>query len=144
LFADKGRLKMYVNIKKQKIKDSKEVYQLLKNIYKIGNEDKHKERFYVLGFNSNNVVLYADLIAIGTVNYCQPIVRECLRQAIIKNAVSIIVSHNHPSGTLQPSDQDLNFTRELKKICKILDINLMDHIIYTENDYYTMAEQGQL
>src|SRR3990167_5770577 len=92
-------------------------------------EEKHKEYFYSLGLDSQNRVLYVCLEAFGTINSCVPYTREILRNAIIKNAVSIIIAHNHPSGTIVPSADDSNFTRRLKEACKIVECNLLDHVI---------------
>lgn len=106
-------------------------------------EEKHKEYFYVMGLNAQNVVLYIDLVTMGTVNQANPIVRECVRVAILKNAVSIIVSHNHPSGESAPSNHDKEFTVNLSQACKVLGINLLDHIIVGDG-YYSFSDNMAL
>ncbi len=115
----------------------KEVYNLLSK------EDKHKEVVYVAGLDNRNRILYIDLVTFGTVNHASPVIRETLRQAIIRNAVSIIVCHNHPSGSSTPGPDDNSFTKKLKNACDVLGINLLDHIIL--GDYtYSYADEGKL
>ena len=65
-----------------------------------------------------------------------------LATALKCGANGIILSHNHPSGSLQPSNEDTNITQKLKEACKILDLDLLDHIIYTTNGYYSYADNG--
>ena len=101
----------------------------------------HRECFYSIGMNAKHEILYIELCAVGTVNQAVPFIREILRTAILKNAVSIIVSHNHPSGDPAPSAQDNKFTEELKAGSRILGINLLDHLILGDN-YYSYADQG--
>lgn len=112
------------------ITTSTEAYKVFKAVLDMrGEEDAHKECFYTMGLNSQNSVLFVDLNAIGTINYCGSVVREAVRQAIVKHAASIIVCHNHPSGNTDPSKEDNIFTDNLAKACKVLGIALLDHII---------------
>lgn len=106
-------------------------------------EDRHREVFYVAGLDSRNRVLYIDLVTLGTVNTASPVIRETLRQGIIRNAVSVIVCHNHPSGKTQPSREDDEFTRKLNEACELLGIKLLDHIILGD-DVYSYADNGKL
>jgi len=64
--------------------------------------------------------------------------------ALQASASSIIVAHNHPSGNLKPSENDRKMTDKINGACKLLDINLLDHIILTTDSYYSFAEEGQL
>lgn len=70
--------------------------------------------------------------------------RRILRQALYDEATGIILAHNHPSGTLKPSEQDIHITQKLKEACKILDINLLDHLIVSQTSYYSFADEGIL
>jgi DNA repair protein RadC len=79
----------------------------------------------------------------GTVNRAAPVIRECYRQAIIKNATAIIACHNHPSGDTTPSPEDKQFTRELADAGKILGVRLLDHIILGDN-FYSFADSMTL
>lgn len=73
--------------------------------------------------------------AIGTVNQVQVFCRDIFREAIKRNAVSIIICHNHPSNELECSKEDINMTYKIKKAGKILAIPLLDHIIITKDSY---------
>jgi DNA repair protein RadC len=79
-------------------------------------------------------------IAHGTVNGARYSNREILQKALLIGAVNIIVTHNHPSGILDPSDSDMKGTKNLCEACKIIGIDLLDHIIVTREWYYSFAE----
>ena len=133
---------MLIQSEQKKVTKAEDIYHVLLAIEKATpEEDKHKERFYAIGLNSQNVILYVDLVALGTVNYCVPAVRECLRLGITKNAAGLIVAHNHPSGNTEPSSADREYTSKIKEACKLVGISLLDHVIYTENNgYYSFAD----
>lgn len=109
-------------------------------------EDAHKEFAYVMGLNARNVVLFVDLITIGTVTYAAPAIRECYRQAIVKNAAAIIFCHNHPSGDTVPSAEDNDFTRKMSEAGRVLGVKMLDHIIVadTSSNFYSYADEGRL
>lgn len=72
-------------------------------------------------------------------------VRIILQYALKSNACSIIVSHNHPSGNLEPSNADIQITKKIKEAAKLMDISLLDHLIITTGDkYYSMADKGMI
>ena len=91
------------------------------------------DREYCIGLylNSRNQVIAHHVISIGTANAAMVHPREVFKLAIMKNACSIIVAHNHPSGGTDPSDADLNITKRLVDAGKILGIEIKDHIIIT-------------
>jgi DNA repair protein RadC len=129
---------------KTKIHNAQDIAEVFRAILKNRpEEDAHKECLYVAGLDSQNRILYVDLVTMGTINSANPVIREVFRLAIMKNAVSIIVSHNHPSGDSTPSGQDINFTRELMKAGKILGVSLLDHIIIGY-DIHSFADNGIL
>ncbi len=68
--------------------------------------------------------------------------RVIFATALKATATSVIVSHNHPSGNLQPSSEDIRLTKKLKEAGKLLEIEVHDHLIVTENSFYSMAEEG--
>ena len=69
--------------------------------------------------------------------------RRIIKEALLCNATAIILFHNHPSGNPAPSASDMNETNKLKKACDIFDISLLDHIILSDNSYYSFAEETQ-
>lgn len=126
----------------EQITSSKDVEKIFKNLYALlSEEDKHKEVFYVAGLDAQNRIQYIDLVTLGTINSASPVIREVVRQAIIKNSVSIIACHNHPSGDNQPSKEDNFFTKKLKEACVVLSITLLDHIILADS-YYSYSDNG--
>lgn len=105
-------------------------------------EEQHKEYFYMIGLNSKNIIQVIDLISFGTVNQAGVYIREIVRTAIIKNCVSVIVFHNHPSGEITPSREDRNITGKIRQALKLLDIQLLDHVIIgsEEAGFYSLSD----
>jgi DNA repair protein RadC len=94
-----------------------------------------KEHYWVLLLTSDKHLLGISQTNSGTVVGVDIYVREVLQLALVTNAVSIILVHNHPSGNLEPSDADIEITRKLKEIGKFMNITLKDHLIITSEDY---------
>jgi DNA repair protein RadC len=70
--------------------------------------------------------------------------RELLRQALLAQATSVILCHNHPSGSLRPSKEDDELTRRAAEACKMMGIKFLDHLIVADNNYFSYTEQGKL
>lgn len=109
---------------------------------KLGVADR--EVFGVLYLDSKNALIKDEVLFMGTTTFCAVLPREVMRQALLNNAVSIILYHNHPSGNCEPSDTDRNMTRELVRKLKEIDINLIDHIIVAGLKTYSFDEKGLL
>jgi DNA repair protein RadC len=104
---------------------------------------KKQEYFCSLNLDGSGAILSARIITIGLLNHSLVHPRETFRDAIIDGASSIIVVHNHPSGTLEPSPQDISITRQLTESGDILGIRVLDHIIITkDNRSYSFKEHG--
>ena len=95
------------------------------------NEDR--EFFIVLGLDSQNKVLYRDITSIGTLNSSLVHPREVFKTACMRSANSIIIAHNHPSGSLEPSQNDIDVFKRLKKAGEILDIKIVDTLIISKD-----------
>ncbi len=104
--------------------------------------DLKKERFVLLLLDKRNAI--SDMIDIdyGTVDKANPYIRDIIQTAIRYNAPSIIVAHNHPSGSATPSKDDRTFTKSLMMAAKATDISLFDHIIIGDNSYFSFADEG--
>ncbi len=102
------------------------------------------EEFWVAALNSKKEVIAAACLFRGTVNHCPFHPRDVFRFAYLHNAVSIVVAHNHPSGDVRPSSEDLNVTGQLLQIAVILQVPLNDHLIVSGNKYFSFLESGQL
>lgn len=106
--------------------------------------DLPHEEFWVLFLNRANQVLYAECVSKGGVSGTLVDVRLILKPAIESLATSIIMAHNHPSGSIRPSQQDISLTKKIKEAARLVDIALQDHIIIGENTYYSFSDQGTL
>ena len=91
--------------------------------------------------NKLNIVSYSD-VARGDISKSLLNPREIFKRALVSNAKSIIIAHNHPSGNVIPSEQDKMATAKLKKAGEVLDIKLLDHIIISDKDYYSFYENN--
>lgn len=107
-------------------------------------QDLLHEEFHILYLNRRNVVLHHGVISKGGMSATVVDVRIILKEALALNAVSIILAHNHPSGNLQPSDQDNAMTKKIQDAAKIMDISVLDHIIVAGSGYYSYADEGRL
>lgn len=126
---------------REKITCSRDTYDILKRIY---SDDKieYIEEFYVLLLNRANKVLGWMKVSLGGITGTVADPRIIFQAALLSNATSIIISHNHPSGNLQPSQADINLTRKIKDAGTILDITLLDHVIVTTEAFYSFADEG--
>lgn len=102
------------------------------------------EEAWVIFLNSNNEVITIDMLSKGTLNNTAIDSRTILRQALLKNASAIILSHNHPSGNECPSRADIGLTDNLRKACSLLDIPLLDHIIIGDGAYFSFSDEQTL
>lgn len=114
--------------------------------YLILQAAKHRrqEVFSVLFLNSQNCVLEYREMAHGTANECRVYPREIARAALELGAVSVILTHNHPSGSLHPSQADQVLTKAIKDALGLIDVNVLDHIITGGGSALSMAEQGAM
>ncbi len=103
-----------------------------------------KERFVVFILNTRNVVQAVEFISEGTLNASLVHPREVFRAAVLGIGASIIVAHNHPSGNLEPSREDIDITNQLREAGRIIGIPLHDHLLFTEHGYTSFAERGLL
>ena len=123
-----------------KITSSKAVFEIMLPL--LG-ELPHEE-FWVLYLNNSNKVLYKAQLSKGGMTSTIVDLRMLFKTAFEQNATSIILTHNHPSGKLVASEQDIQITKRIKLACQQLDITLLDHIIITETSYYSFADEGML
>lgn len=103
-----------------------------------------RERFKVMYLDMGNNVLGIHETSAGTLSGCLVDVRHVLAIALKVNACSIILCHNHPSGNLNASHQDIQITEKVREAGKILDVGVLDHIILTSEGYTSMTDEGQM
>jgi len=123
----------------EKVVTSHEAYEILKKIYP---SLEHREYFYMLCLNRNNKVLGYSLISMGGLSGTVVDVRIIFQTALKASACSIILSHNHPSGNLVPSEADKDINKKIKEAGKFLDIPVLDHLILTPESYLSFADEG--
>jgi len=103
-----------------------------------------KEKFIVVNLSNQNTIMSYEVVASGTVNSVSLRPAEVLRTAVIVNAPTIVLVHNHPSGIPEPSKADIAFTKTVIDAAKLLDITVIDHVIIGENNFYSLKEQGDM
>lgn len=121
-----------------KISFPPDVYPLIRHI-----ADRRQEHFLCISLNGANEVIAIRTVSVGLVNRALVHPREVYADPITDRAAAVIVAHNHPSGNLAPSQDDLAVTRQLKDAGQTLGIKLLDHLIFNHNAYYSMLENGR-
>lgn len=104
--------------------------------------EKDREHFVLICLNTKNTPTHIQTVHIGDISSAIINPREVFKVAILTNARSIIVAHNHPSGNCDPSPEDKQLTDRLVQSGKLLDIPLLDHLIVTEHDHYSFKERN--
>lgn len=125
---------------RQSINSSREAYESFLPLI----EDPGKENFLVAYLNQGNKVIKVERISIGGITATPADPKVIFKNALLKEATSIMLCHNHPSGVARPSSEDRQLTKKLIKAGKILDIAILDHLIIGENSYFSFAEEGIL
>ncbi len=123
-----------------KITSSKHVFEIMQPI--IG--DLPHEEFWVLYLDNSNKIIQKTQLSKGGITGTLVDTRLLFKKAMELSAVGLIITHNHPSGTLIPSTSDKNLTQKIKKAGQTLDIKLLDHIIITEKAYFSFADDNIL
>lgn len=127
---------------RKKVTSSKNAADLFRAVYEYGGKIEYKELFYAMYLNRNNRVLGVLLISEGGLSGTVVDAKIVFQGALKLNASAVILCHNHPSGNLKPSQADTDITRKIKEGGKLLDIDILDHIILTSESYYSFADEG--
>lgn len=106
-------------------------------------QDLDVEEFWVLLMNQHYRLIKKVRIAHGGITEVSVDIRVIMREALLAGATILAVCHNHPSGNLQPSRQDDELTRSIRKACELMRIYFLDHVIITDGQYYSYHEQGR-
>ncbi len=125
---------------RRKITSSQSVFELMQP--SLG--DLPHEEFWVIYLNNSNKVLQTKQISKGGITGTMVDVRLVLKKALELSAVALIFAHNHPSGSLQPSEADKKLTQKLKNAGESMDIKVLDHLIITEKAYFSFADENLL
>ena len=127
-------------LEKPNIQSSQKAYDYIQ----ASLSDLAHEEFVVLYLSRGLKVISHETLSRGGVSGTVADIKIILKSAIEKLAAYIIVAHNHPSGNLKPSQQDIDLTRKLKAACMTMEIGLNDHLIIGQNAYYSFADEGML
>jgi DNA repair protein RadC len=127
-----------VSLEKLIVKDSSGMAKYLQAMLK----DYHQEVFGVVFLNRSNRVNHFEIISKGGITGTVADPRIILKKALEEDAVSLILCHNHPSGSIRPSRADEELTAKIKEAARFLDIKILDHIIVSEYGYYSFADEG--
>lgn len=125
----------------RKIGTPEDTIELIK--YMVDGSDR--ENFIVICLDTKNQPTHVELCSKGTLNASLVHPREVFKMAIVTNAASIIIAHNHPSGNIEPSREDIALTERLSEASKIIGISLLDHVIVGDeqnNEFYSFKENG--
>ncbi len=133
-----GRRKALQEVpEKPQISSSKDAYQVFHPYL----ADLKTEEFWALYLNQSNKVIHIEKLTQGGISQSVVDVRILFKIGLEKFATAVIVAHNHPSGNLKPSSEDINITKKISEGGKILSINLLDHLIITQKSYYSFSDE---
>ena len=128
---------------KVKVLNSEDIWKVMQQVLLRENKiRRNQEHFWVVGLDNKNKVLFIELIGLGTVNRVSANPPDVFRMGIYKLAVNMILVHNHPSGVMELSQADKDFTDRMIKVGKLINIEVIDHLIIAEEEYLSMADQG--
>lgn len=126
-----------------KIANSDDVFGIMQRILMRDNKlDREKEHFWLVGLNNVNRLLFVELVSMGSVKSTVVAPMNVFRMSLIKGAVKVILVHNHPSGMVKPSPNDLDLTDRLMQVGKIIDVEVIEHLIISEVMYLSFVNEG--
>lgn len=125
-------------IERKKLMGSASVFEVLQPL--IG--DLPHEEFWVIFLGAANRLIDKRCVSKGGITGTMADVRMIFKEALMLNATSILLAHNHPSGSVTPSHPDILLTKKMKEAGNIMDVKVLDHLIVTEHQYYSFADEG--
>lgn len=126
-----------------KISNSADCYKIFLQFFDADTIE-HKESAWALFLNQSNQVISITKISEGSVNATLIDPKLIFQAALLVNAISVIIAHNHPSGNLTASLSDRQMTKKLADAAKVLEMNLLDHLVITNEGYYSFADDGRM
>jgi DNA repair protein RadC len=134
--------KSHQSIENIKVSSSQDVNDFIRNVYPV--TINIREAMMVLYLNNSNRTVGYSVASIGGITGTLVDIRLVLRDALLTQSTSLILVHNHPSGNLEPSQADLSLTDKVRKAALTMDIKLLDHLILTEDRFYSFSDFGKL
>ncbi len=120
-----------------RVKEPQDIIPLISHL-----ADRKQETFICISLNGAHEVIASRIVTLGLANVCQVHPREVFADPLCDRACAVIVAHNHPSGDLTPSKEDLKVTERLKEAAQILGIRFLDHIIFSRRGYYSIDQEN--
>lgn len=127
---------------RKKITSSRDAFEVLKEIW--SKQIDTREEMVILLLDRSNTILGYDVLSMGGITGTVADIRLLYSAALNALATGVIMSHNHPSGNMSPSQNDIDLTRKVKEAGAIMDIQLLDHLIISNNTYYSFADEDIL
>ena len=129
-------------VKEREIEYNKKICTPYDAVEIIANElkDLDRETCITVNLNCKHQILNAHVVSVGMIDCSIVDMRSILKSALLSNATSIMMFHNHPTGDCEPSIDDIQITESVKQACKLMDIKLLDHIVIGENRFYSCVE----
>ena len=106
--------------------------------------DADQELFMIIGYNTRNVETFREIVFKGGIDACSIDVKTIFRHLLLKGCTGFICVHNHPGGESSPSKNDDKVTQRIKDVSELLNITLVDHLIVSDDGYYSYADTGRL
>jgi DNA repair protein RadC len=122
-----------------RVSSPREAYELVRDLKRA-----RKEHLVALYLDAQNHLIQRETISIGALNTTRTHPREILQPAILHSALAFVLVHNHPSGSLEPSRDDLDFTRSIARAAELIGVGLADHLIVSPRGYLSLKERGVL
>jgi DNA repair protein RadC len=125
---------------KIKIGEATDVARIFQDLLTLKDSiDQEKEHYFVMHLDARQRINMVELVAVGILTHATIHPRETYRRAVAQGSASIIIAHNHPSGEVDPSTDDLLATKKIQEAGEILGIPLLDHVIFTETGFYSFT-----
>ncbi len=135
---------IYLKDSKIKVTSARDVAKVFQDILAVEDTiEQDKEHYYVMHLNIRNQVMMVELVTIGVLSSSLAHPRETFRRAIIAGSAAIILAHNHPSGEVDPSDEDIKVTKTMFEAGELLGIHMLDHIIFTKDSYFSLRDNKE-
>ncbi len=132
-------------LKGTRIGSAADLYPIMQQILmRESRTDRNREHFWTISLDHAGTLLNIELVSMGSIRQTVVEPMEVYSIPLQKRAVQLILVHNHPGGTLKPSEADKDITDQLIQAGRILKVTVLDHLIITETDYYSFAESGLL
>ncbi|MEJ2568699.1 MAG: JAB domain-containing protein, partial [candidate division WOR-3 bacterium] len=140
-FKDAGDFHLKERILGSKdIRSPRDVYDYLRFHYK----GRSKEEFIVIYLDAAYKVIEITPLFTGTIDKSAVYIRELIKEVLVLKSAALILAHNHPSGNINPSEGDIRVSKKIKKALSYIDVELIDHVICGDVNFYSLKEQGLL